>query len=228
MYGKNSLIHTKRFGSCIYLGCAISDAPFEVEDRSHKLSDCGDCTLCMEACPTEAIREPYKIMRSLCITNWLDGAPVPRELREKAGNQLTGCEICQKVCPKNEDLTPRENYPIRIEEKSDSPELIPLLLGDESYYKTVLPSFALWLADIPTLRRNVALALGNIRNPTTVPALVEALSYSESKVRLYSAWALGRIGGKKAREALSGSLGSEVDLEVQKEIKAAFQECAVT
>jgi len=80
--------------------------------------------------------------------------------------------------------------------------------------------------DIWTLRRNVALALGNIRDPTTVPALVQALSYSKPKVRLYAAWALGRIGGRKAGEALARLLNSEVDSEVQKEIKAALQECS--
>ena len=224
LYGKNSLVHAEEFGSCIYLGCVITDAPLEVEDRSHKLSDCGDCTLCMEACPTKALAEPYKLIRSSCITSWLDGAPVPREFRKKVGNRLTGCEICQEVCPKNRGLTPGRHYPVQIEETSDSPDLIPLLLGDESYYKAVLPSFALWLAGISSLRRNAALALGNTGDPAAVPALVEALSYPEPQLRSYAAWALGEIGGKKAREALARSLGSEVDLEVQEEIRAALQE----
>ena len=226
VYGKNSLIHAKGFGSWIYLGCVITDAPLEAEDRSYRLSDCGDCTVCMEACPTNAIEEPYKVTPSLCIAEWLDGVPIPRRLRGKVGNRLTGCEICQEVCRKNQGLTPRKHYPIRIEEKSDSPELISLLLGNENYYKTVLPNFVLQM-DTSTLRRNVALVLGNIRDPMAVSALVRVLSYSEPKVRLYSAWALGRIGGKKAREALARSLKSEVDLEVQKEIKAALQECSV-
>jgi epoxyqueuosine reductase len=227
VYGKNSLIHADGFGSWIDLGCVITDAPLEAEDRPYKLSDCGDCTACMEACPTNAIKEPYKVMPSLCIAEWLDGAPIPRKLREKVGNRLTGCGICREVCPKNQGLTPRRHYPFKVEEKSDSPELIPLLLGDENYYKTVLPSFALWLAaDVSTIRRNVALALGNIRDPMAVPALAQVLSYSEPEVRSYTAWALGRIGGKKAREALAQSLSSEVDLKVQEEIKAAFQECS--
>jgi len=226
VYGKNSLVHAKRFGSWIYLACVVTDASLEAEDRSYKLSDCGDCTACIEACPTNAIKEPYKVMPSLCIAQWLDGAPIARQLRGKVGNRLTGCEICQEVCPKNQGLTPRRHYPIEIEEKSDSPELIPLLLGDENYYKTRLPNFALWLVDVSTLRRNVALALGNIRDPAAVPALIQVLSYSEPEVRSYAAWALGRIRGKKAREALARSLNSEVDLEVQKEIKAALQECS--
>jgi len=225
VYGKNSLVHAEGFGSWIYLECVITDAPLEAEDRPYKLSDCGDCTACMEACPTNTIKEPYKVIPSLCIAQWLDGVPISRQFREEVGNRLTGCEICQEVCPKNQGLAPRKHYPVEIEEKSDNPELIPLLLGDENYYKTVLPSFVLEM-DISTLRRNVALALGNIGEPISVPALVKALSYSESEVRSYAAWALGKIGGKRARDALARSLASEIDSEVQEEIKVALQKCS--
>jgi len=225
VYGKNSLVYAGGFGSWIYLECVITDAPLEAEERPYKLSDCGDCTVCMEACPTNAIKEPYKVIPSLCIAQWLDGVPISHQFREEVGNRLTGCEICQEVCPKNQGLTPRRHYPVEIEEKSDSPELIPLLLGDENYYKTVLPSFVLEM-DISTLRRNVALALGNIGDPIALPALVKSLSYSESEVRSYAAWALGRIGGKKARDALARLLNSEIDSEVQREIKVALQKCS--
>jgi len=225
MYGKNSLVYAKDFGSWIYLECVITDAPLEAEDRPYKLSDCGDCTTCIEACPTNAIKEPYKVIPSLCIAQWLDGGPISRQFRGKVGNRLTGCEICQEVCPKNQGLTPRKHYPVEIEEKSDSPELIPLLLGDKNYYKKVLPSFVLEM-DISALRRNVALALGNIGDPIAVPALVKSLSHSESKVRSYAAWALGRIGGKRARNALARSLNSETNSEVQEEIKVALQKCS--
>jgi epoxyqueuosine reductase len=225
VYGKNSLVYAKGFGSWIYLECVITDAPLESEDRPYKLSDCGDCTACMEACPTNAIKEPYKVIPSLCIAQWLDGVPISRQFRRKIGNRLTGCEICQEVCPKNQGLTPRRHYPVDIEKKSDSPDLIPLLLGDENCYKTILPESVLEM-DIAALRRNVALALGNIGDPIAVPALVESLSHSESKVRSYAAWALGEIGGKKARAALTRSLDSETNSEVQEEIKVALRKCS--
>lgn len=225
VYGKNSLVYAEGFGSWIYLECVITDAPLEAEDRPYKISDCGDCTACIEACPTNAIKEPYKVIPSLCIAQWLDGRPISRELRSEIGNRLTGCEICQEVCPKNQGLTPRKSYPVEIEEKSDNPELIPLLLGNNNYYKKVLPESVLEM-DIWALRRNVALALGNICDPTTVPALIKSLSHSEPRVRLYAAWALGRIGGKKAIDALTRLLNIEIAPEVQEEIKIALQRCS--
>lgn len=225
VYGKNSLIYAEGFGSWIYLECVITDAPFEAEDRPYKLSDCGDCTACMEACPTNTIKEPYKVISSLCIAQWLDGGPISRELRSEVGNRLTGCEICQEVCPKNKGLKPRRRYPVEIEEKSDNPALIPLLLEDDNYYKIVFPESVLEM-DISALRRNVALALGNICDPMAVSALVKSLSHSEPRVRSYAVWALGRIGGKKAIAALTRLRNSEIDPEVQEEIKIALQKCS--
>ncbi len=223
MYGKNSVVHFERFGSWVQLGCVITDASLETEDRSYKLSDCGDCTKCIEACPTQAIEEPYKIVPSLCIAQLLDnGEFVPGNLREKVGNRLSGCEICQKVCPMNHGLTPRSRYPVEIDETPDNPELIPLLLGDEEYCKTVFPSIVPKLMNIPTVRRNAALALGNTGNSMAVPALVRSLSDPDSKLRLYAAWALGKIGGKEARAALTSSLCSEIDEEVKEEMRAAL------
>jgi len=111
---------------------------------------------------------------------------------------------------------------IKREKKSDSPELIPLLLGDENYCKAVLPKVVLQ-TDGSTLWRDVALAIENIYDPAAVPALVQALSYSEPKVCLYVAWALGRIGDKKTKRALARSLNSEVGLKAQKEIETALQ-----
>ena len=224
MYGKNSIVHFERFGSWVQLGCVITDAFFETEDRSYKLSDCGDCTKCIEACPTQAIEEPYRIVPSLCIAQLLDkGGFIPGNLREKVGNRLSGCEICQKVCPMNHGLTPRSQYPVEVDEIPDNPKLIPLLLGDEDYCKIVFPSIVLELMDIPTVRRNAALALGNTGNSMAVPALAQSLSDIDSKLRLYAAWALGRIGGKEAQVALSSSLCNEVDEEVKEEMRAALK-----
>ena len=122
----------------------------------------------------------------------------------------------------NHGLTPRSRYPVEVDETPDNPELIPLLLGDEEYCKTVFPSIFPELMDIPTVRRNAALALGNTGNSMAVPALVRSLSDPDSKLRLYAAWALGKIGGKEARAALTSSLCSELDEEVKEEMRAAL------
>jgi epoxyqueuosine reductase len=192
-YGKNSIIHAEEYGSYIELSCLITDAPLEGEEHSYKLSDCGDCNICVEACPTGAIYEPYKLNRSLCICLWMWGAPIPHELREKVSNRIFRCEACQEVCPKNQNLAPRQSFPIELETTSDNPELIPLLWGDEDYYKKTLPRFAL-SAGVETIRRNVAIALGNIGDKKAMPALTQTLEHPDSNVRSYVAWALEKFG----------------------------------
>jgi epoxyqueuosine reductase len=192
-YGKNCIVHTEEYGSYIELGCLITDALLEGEERPYKLSDCDDCNICIEACPTGAIFEPYKLNRSSCICLWMWGDPIPLELRGKAGNRIFRCEACQEACPKNQNLEPRQNFPIKLETTSDNPELIPLLLGDEDYYQATMPRFAL-SAGVETLRRNVAIALGNIGDQKAVPALTKILEHPDSRVRSYADWALENIG----------------------------------
>jgi len=228
LYGKNSIVHCESYGSWIQLGCVVTNAPLETRNHPYKRSDCGDCTACVDACPTGAIAEPFHIESSLCIANWLDtgGVPIPREVRHKAGDRLCGCEVCQLVCPKNEGLEPRARYPIEVTKIAPTAELVPLLLEDEKELEARFPRLVPEVIGVSTLRRNAALALGNVRDSSAVPALVGALGDPESKVRSYAAWALGRIGGSKAREALARALTGQVDPEVQEEITAALQECA--
>jgi len=72
--------------------------------------------------------------------------------------------------------------------------------------------------------RNVAVALGNLRSPEAVPALIRALDDEEPLVRGHAAWALGRIGLTAAMDALRRRLGVEDDAEVRSEIEAAVEE----
>ncbi len=75
------------------------------------------------------------------------------------------------------------------------------------------------------LRRNAAVALGNAADPDAVPALVEALDDASPLVRGHVAWALGRLGGERARSALAHRLDSEDDPDVREEITLALRDC---
>ncbi|MXY46409.1 MAG: epoxyqueuosine reductase, partial [Chloroflexi bacterium] len=74
------------------------------------------------------------------------------------------------------------------------------------------------------LQRNVCVALGNIGDPTAVPALAAALEHDSEIVREHAAWALGRIGGDKAIHALHAALDSETDNGVISELRLAIEE----
>lgn len=99
--GKNSNILNRDLGSWFFIGEMIIDGEFEYDSR---VSDhCGSCTRCIDACPTDAIYEPYRVDGSKCISYFTIELreEIPDEYHSKIGNWIYGCDICQDVCPWN-------------------------------------------------------------------------------------------------------------------------------
>lgn len=114
--GKNSNLLNRNIGSFCFIGEMIIDAEFLY---STQVTDhCGSCTRCIDACPTNAIHEPYRVDGSRCISYHTIELKeqIPEEYRGRLGEWMYGCDICQDVCPWNrdakytqmEDLHPRD------------------------------------------------------------------------------------------------------------------------
>lgn len=99
--GKNSLLLTKGKGSFFFLAEIICD--LEMEYGSPVKDYCGSCTKCIDACPTNAIFEPYKVDGSKCISYATieKKGTIPSSFKGKMQNWIYGCDICQDVCPIN-------------------------------------------------------------------------------------------------------------------------------
>lgn len=100
--GKNTNILTKGQGSYFFLAEIILDV--ELEYDSPVKDYCGNCTKCIDACPTDAIYEPYKVDAHKCISYFtieLKDEILPAGYRGKFENWMFGCDICQQVCPIN-------------------------------------------------------------------------------------------------------------------------------
>jgi epoxyqueuosine reductase len=105
-YGKNTMIITRRHGSWVVLGTLVTDV--EIEPASRLELDCGECRLCIEACPTGALDEPGVLDSTRCLSYWTQSRrEIPDEYREGLGNQVYGCDICQDVCPWNRGIEKR-------------------------------------------------------------------------------------------------------------------------
>lgn len=100
--GKNSNILTKGQGSYFFLAEIILDVDLEYD--SPVKDYCGNCTKCIDACPTDAIYEPYKVDAHKCISYFtieLKDEVLPADYTGKFENWMFGCDICQQVCPIN-------------------------------------------------------------------------------------------------------------------------------
>lgn len=223
-YGKNSIVITEEYGSYVHFVPLVTDAPLQYEEFPIYETKCGKCEVCIKSCPTSAIYAPFKLDRNLCITNWLWGEFVPVDLREKQENRLFGCGECIRACPRNRKLKPREIYPVQLENVSDNPELIPLVNEKEEYIRKAIASFPL-TAGIDAIRGNAIIGLGNIADKSSLEALEMSLRSIEPKIRSYSSWAMGRIGGNKAKEILEAALLAENAPGVIKEIQYSLHCC---
>lgn len=113
--GKHTNVITRDIGSWIFLGEILSTEEFEYDDP---ISDfCGDCTACIDACPTDAIPQAYVVDSERCIsyqTIESKSETIPEELGKQFGQWIFGCDICQDVCPWNsfaKETTERTFHP---------------------------------------------------------------------------------------------------------------------
>ncbi|HEV2131442.1 MAG TPA: tRNA epoxyqueuosine(34) reductase QueG, partial [Longimicrobiaceae bacterium] len=233
-FGRNTMLIQPQKGSYFFLGVILLDvelaydAPFE---RDH----CGTCTSCLDHCPTGALlgrdeRGAPVMDARRCIsylTIELKG-PIPRELRPLLGNRIYGCDICQEVCPFNNNrfvqLTDESAFWPR--QGVHGAKLIELMGLSQEEFSRRFKGSPVKRAKRRGLLRNVAVALGNWGSPEAVPVLSEALLDDEPLVRGHAAWALGRIGigEPQAWDALWSRLEAEEDEWVREEISLALEE----
>ena len=224
-FGKNTNILTPTHGSWVLLGQIVTD--LELEPDAPLAKTCGECVRCIDACPTGAIVAPFVIDNTRCIsflTIELRGS-IPRELRPLVGDWIFGCDICQDVCPVNRKALPTREPAFEQRHDFAAPELIPLLDLDDEGFRERFRGSPVKRAKRVGLQRNVCVALGNIGDMSSIPALAKALLAHEALVRSHAAWALGRLGGQESEAALRTALAQEEDADVLQEIELALADC---
>jgi epoxyqueuosine reductase len=225
--GRHSCLITREYGTWVVLGEVLTDLALSPDPPA--TGDCGLCENCMhgsEACPTGAIVESGVVDARKCISYWTieHRGWIPREVRTTLDDMIFGCDLCQEACPFNRLARPtaRPEFQPRPD-VGTRPLLLPLLNISEAEYRRRFRRSPIKRATRSGLRRNVAIALGNLKDPRAVPELIVALSdEGDPVVRGHAAWALGWIGGAQARAALEGAGREERDPLVLEEILAAI------
>jgi epoxyqueuosine reductase len=189
-YGKNTMLITRRFGSWVVLGTLVTDA--ELEPTPPLGLDCGSCTLCIDACPTDALDEPGVLDATRCLSYWTQSAaPFPEEYREELGDQVYGCDICQDVCPWNRGIERRRAGEQAPADAEPQVSLVDWLEANDDELRRRYERLFVPRNDPRYLRRNALIALGNTRGD---PSLAERYAEGDDPIlREHAEWALARI-----------------------------------
>lgn len=157
--GKNSLLLNRSMGSFFFLAELIVDIEL---DYDGPIKDyCGTCTACMDACPTQAIPQPYVVDGSRCISYFTIELKeeIPQEVKGKFENWIFGCDICQDVCPWNRFAQPHREprfNPHPDIEKMPSTDWKELT---EEAFQKLFKKSAVKRAGFKGLKRNIKFAL---------------------------------------------------------------------
>ncbi|MGB5459098.1 MAG: tRNA epoxyqueuosine(34) reductase QueG [Eudoraea sp.] len=153
--GKHSNLLTQQIGSFYFIAELIVD--LELEYNSPVTDHCGSCTACIDACPTEAIVEPYVVDGSKCISYFTIELKneIPTSVKDKFDDWIFGCDVCQDVCPWNR-FSKAHREPLF----NPHPELLAMTKKDweeitEDVFKKIFKKSAVKRTKYSGLERNI-------------------------------------------------------------------------
>lgn len=191
--GKHTNVLNQDAGSWFFLGEIYTNLPLS---ESQAVTDhCGDCTACIDVCPTQAIVKPYELDARRCISYLTieHKGVIPEEFREPMANRIYGCDDCQLVCPWNRFAVPTVESDFDIRNNLDSASLLSLFAWTEDEFLKRLEGTAIRRIGIERWHRNISIALGNAPSSTLIiQALEEKYKTSSEMVREHITWALNR------------------------------------
>jgi len=193
--GKHSNLLDKDAGSWFFLGEIYTNLPLPIDKPVD--SHCGNCTSCIDLCPTKAIVAPYQVDARRCIsylTIELKTA-IPIELRSLMGNRIYGCDDCQQVCPWNRFAESTSEQDFQPRDGLDTATLLELFEWDEQTFLRKTEGSAIRRIGHQSWLRNIAVALGNSTDDNRVITALKnkrALSLSDL-VDEHIDWALENL-----------------------------------
>jgi len=192
-YGKNTMLITRRHGSWVVLGTLVTDV--ELEPTPPLDADCGECRLCVDACPTHALDEPGTLDATRCLSYWTQApAAIPVEYREHLEANIYGCDICQDVCPWNRGVEKR---------RADRPaaeahvSLIDWLRAGDGELRARYDRLYVPRNDGRLLKRNALVAAGNVGGDEERVEVEAYANGGDELLREHAEWSLARLDARR-------------------------------
>jgi epoxyqueuosine reductase len=203
--GKNAMLISRRHGNWLFLAAILTRIDFAPDEPvRNKFHDravgalCGNCTRCLDACPTNAFSAPGVVDARRCISYQTieNKGVIPRELRAGIGDRIYGCDVCLEVCPWNRFA--REGRQMLVSARYDLAELTlaEILALTPERYAEIFRRTPIKRLKLVGLLRNACVVAGNVGDASVLPQLVSlASTHRSAVVRAHAVWAVQRLGG---------------------------------
>ena len=196
--GKNTCVINPDLGSWLFLSEILCSLPLDTD--SPALDQCRTCTLCLEACPTGAIVEPWVLDATRCVSYLTIELKdeIPESFREAVGTHVYGCDVCQEVCPWNAEAARSDDPAWQPDAVLDRPLVADLWRQPDDVLRPIVKRSAMARAGLRGVRRNLAVAHGNSETPEAVASLAEPVpddSRSDPLVERHLSWSRRREAG---------------------------------
>jgi epoxyqueuosine reductase len=201
--GKHTLLLNREGGSMFFLGELFTDLPLPVDPPV--TAHCGQCSACIDVCPTQAIVGPYKLDARRCIsylTIELKGS-IPVELRPLIGNRVYGCDDCQLVCPWNKFAQRAVLADFDVRNGLENAALVELFGWSEDDFNRRMEGSPIRRIGHERWLRNIAVGLGNaaragLSSREILNALEARLDHPSAMVREHVEWAIAQHSEAKS------------------------------
>ena len=221
--GKHTNLVSREFGSWIFLGAIFTtlDLPVDEPQANH----CGQCTACLDICPTRAFTGPYSLDARRCISYLTieHKGPIPHELRESMGNRIYGCDDCLAVCPWNKFARQSAQAKLAARDNLRAPRLAELVRLDDAQFRALFAKTAVKRTGRERFVRNVLIAIGNSGDRSLAADAERLLADASPLLRGAAVWALARLMDAKEFVALAQQHRDEPDDCVREEWAAALE-----
>jgi len=217
--GKHTNLVSRQFGSWLFLGSIFSTLDLPADAAMD--DGCGTCRACLDVCPTAAFPEPYRLDARRCISYLTieHKGPIPRDLRDKIGNRIYGCDDCLTVCPWNKFAVAGREAKLATRNELRAPQLAELARLDDAQFRKLFAKTAVKRTGRDRFVRNVLIAIGNSGDASLAREAERLLADGSPLVRGAAVWALSRL---VTRERLAALKKSDTDTSVNEEWAAAL------
>src|SRR6201993_5272839 len=196
-HGKSTMLIDERLGTWFFLAEILTTLELPPDEP---VSDrCGACDRCITACPTGAITAAHRLDARRCIsylTIELKTA-IPLELRPLVGDRIFGCDDCLNVCPWNRFAQESRESAFRARLSTTGMSLRQYLDLTDAEFRTLFRKSPIKRIKRRGFLRNVCVALGNVGDPSDLPALERAAADPEPLIAEHAAWAIQQIRNRQ-------------------------------